>query len=79
MNDTSRRSGGRIVGVLYAGEMGSALGKLLADAGFKVISTLQGRGARTSGLCHQAGLEVVSSFREVVVASDVIISNTRVN
>ena len=74
MKDAPHRSNGRVVGILYAGEMGSALGQLLADAGFKVISTLEGRGLRTSRLCRQAGLEVVSSFREVVIASDIIIS-----
>jgi 3-hydroxyisobutyrate dehydrogenase-like beta-hydroxyacid dehydrogenase len=62
------------VGILYPGEMGSSLGRLLAAGGFRVVTTLEGRGARTCRLCRDAGLEVLESLSQVVHASDIVIS-----
>jgi len=59
---------------LYPGEMGSSFGKLLCEAGFRVITTIEGRSARTHRLCHESGLSVVDSLGEVLELSDVVIS-----
>jgi 3-hydroxyisobutyrate dehydrogenase-like beta-hydroxyacid dehydrogenase len=62
------------IGILYPGEMGSSFGKLLCEAGFRVITTVKGRSPRTHRLCHQGGLSVVGSLGEVLERSDVVIS-----
>src|SRR6267154_2109103 len=62
------------IGILYPGEMGSSFGKLLCEAGFRVITTIEGRSARTHRLCHESGLSVVDSLGEVLELSDVVIS-----
>jgi len=62
------------IGILYPGEMGSSFGKLLCEAGFRVITTVKGRSPRTQCLCHEAGLSVVDSLGEVLDRSDVVIS-----
>ena len=62
------------VGILFPGEMGSSLGRLLSEAGYAVVTTLEGRGPRTQKLCREAGLEVLGSFDEVVRLSNVVFS-----
>ena len=62
------------IGILFPGEMGSSLGKLLAEASFRVVTTLEGRGPRTARLCRDAGLEVLDSIGKVVRASNIVIS-----
>jgi 3-hydroxyisobutyrate dehydrogenase-like beta-hydroxyacid dehydrogenase len=62
------------IGILYPGEMGSTLGALLCEGGFRVLTTVDGRSARTRSLCEQAGLKVVESLLEVLRRSDVVIS-----
>ncbi|MCA9247916.1 MAG: NAD(P)-dependent oxidoreductase, partial [Planctomycetales bacterium] len=62
------------VGVLYPGEMGSAVGQLLCAEGCDVVTTLDGRSRRTEQLCGQTSLHVLSSFEDVLDVADVIIS-----
>ncbi len=62
------------IGILYPGEMGSALGKLLAGDGCRVVTTLEGRSDRTARLCREAGLEVLDSFADVVRLAGVVFS-----
>jgi 3-hydroxyisobutyrate dehydrogenase-like beta-hydroxyacid dehydrogenase len=62
------------IGILYPGEMGSSFGKLLCEAGFRVITTVEGRSPRTHRLCHECGLSIVDSLGEVLERSDVVIS-----
>jgi 3-hydroxyisobutyrate dehydrogenase-like beta-hydroxyacid dehydrogenase len=62
------------IGILYPGEMGVSFAKLLSDAGYRVITTLEGRSTRTHRLCHEAGLSVVDSLAEVLRDSAVVIS-----
>jgi 3-hydroxyisobutyrate dehydrogenase-like beta-hydroxyacid dehydrogenase len=69
-----RPSRDKVVGILYPGEMGSAFGRLLVDAGFKVVTTLEARSPRTAGLSARADLQVLPSFREVVQISDIVVS-----
>jgi 3-hydroxyisobutyrate dehydrogenase-like beta-hydroxyacid dehydrogenase len=62
------------VGILYAGEMGAALGRALRDDGLRVVTTLEGRGPRTQRLCREAGLEELASLCEVVAVAEVVVS-----
>jgi hypothetical protein len=62
------------IGILYPGEMGSALGKLLAENGLHVLTTVAGRSPRTQALCRAAGLPAVGSLRELLDASQMVIS-----
>ena len=69
-----RASRSTTIGILYAGEMGAALGRLLAGAGYHVVTTVAGRSRRTVGLAAEAGLEVLDDLEEVVAASQVVLS-----
>lgn len=62
------------VGILFPGEMGSTLGRLLLSRGVHVVTTLEGRSDRSARLCHAAGLEVLDSVREVVRHAEVLVS-----
>lgn len=64
----------RTIGILYPGEMGSSLGKLLREAGSSIVTTVEGRSPRTHRICHEAGLNVVDSLSEVLDRSDIVIS-----
>ncbi|HVS36427.1 MAG TPA: prephenate dehydrogenase/arogenate dehydrogenase family protein [Gemmataceae bacterium] len=62
------------IGILYPGELGAALGRILMASGRRVITALEGRGPRTQRLCREVGLEVAASFAEVVRRADVVFS-----
>ncbi len=62
------------VGLLYAGEMGTAVAAVLRDRGVRIISTLAGRSARTAARCQAMGIELLASMDEVVRQSDVVLS-----
>ena len=62
------------VGIVSAGEMGSALGAALRAGGARVVTTVAGRSARTAGLAAAAGLELLPDLDAVVRASSVLLS-----
>ncbi len=62
------------IGILYPGEMGSSLGRLLREGGFQVITTVEGRSPRTQRLGQEAGLTLVNSTEEVLDLADAVIS-----
>ena len=62
------------VGVLFPGEMGSAVAALLSARGTPVVTTLAGRGPATAAHCAASGAAVLPSLAEVVRASDVLVS-----
>jgi glycosyltransferase involved in cell wall biosynthesis/3-hydroxyisobutyrate dehydrogenase-like beta-hydroxyacid dehydrogenase len=62
------------IGILYPGEMGSALGGLFAAAGFHVVTTVDGRSERTRDLARGAALQMRATLAEVVDESDVLLS-----
>jgi 3-hydroxyisobutyrate dehydrogenase-like beta-hydroxyacid dehydrogenase len=65
-----------VVGVLWPGEMGHAIGRVLVGRGVRVVTSLEGRGARTKSLAAVAGIEDAGSVEGVVRESDVIFSVT---
>ena len=62
------------IGVLGIGEMGSAVATLLRDNGARVVTTLEGRSAKTRANAANAGVEDLGSMEEVVRASDLVLS-----
>ena len=62
------------VGILYAGEMGSALGRLFRKSGLRVVTTGQQRSRQTEEQAHCSGIELLPGFEDVVVQSDIVFS-----
>jgi 3-hydroxyisobutyrate dehydrogenase-like beta-hydroxyacid dehydrogenase len=65
----------RCVGILYPGELGSALGALLLDRGIDIVTTVQGRSDRSVASARAAGLTVLASITDVMTASDMVVSS----
>jgi len=62
------------VGIVYPGEMGSTLGRLLVQSGMPVITTTEGRGLRTRQLTEGARLLILPRLRDVAERADVVLS-----
>jgi 3-hydroxyisobutyrate dehydrogenase-like beta-hydroxyacid dehydrogenase len=62
------------VGIMSPGDMGSAIGKVLSDAGLNVITCLEGRGKLTQLRAQEAGMHDVASLDRLVSESDLILS-----
>ena len=60
------------VGVVSPGAMGSAVGRVLAAGGVRVVATVEGRSARTAQLAE--GIELLPGPDDVVAASGIILS-----
>jgi 3-hydroxyisobutyrate dehydrogenase-like beta-hydroxyacid dehydrogenase len=60
------------VGIVSPGAMGSALGRVLAAGGSRVVATTDGRSARTVRLAE--GLELLPSLADVVSVSDIVLT-----
>jgi 3-hydroxyisobutyrate dehydrogenase-like beta-hydroxyacid dehydrogenase len=60
------------IGIVSPGAMGSALGRTWASCGTRVVTTLDGRSARTRSLAR--GLEVLPVLADVLAVSDVVVS-----
>ena len=60
------------VGIVSPGAMGSAVGRVLATGGARVVATLEGRSERTAGLAE--GLELLPTLDAVVAASGIVLS-----
>lgn len=63
-----------VVAILSPGQMGHAIGRVLALRGARVITSLDGRSERTIGLTQRAGIENVGSLDRVVEEADIILS-----
>ncbi len=63
-----------IVGILSPGDMGSAIGKILRDAGLDVITCLEGRSELTRLRASEAGMRDVASLDRLVSESDLLLS-----
>ena len=62
------------IGLLHPGEMGAALGAVLAGRGYTVVWASDGRSAETRRRAEEARLEDVSTVAELVGRSDVVLS-----
>src|SRR5690349_13818802 len=64
----------KTIGILYPGEMGASVARVLVSRGARVVTALTGRGPRSARRCAESGIEVLGSLRDVVRAADVVIS-----
>src|SRR5687768_1236416 len=64
----------RTLGILFAGEMGSTLGRILVQQGHRVVTPLAERSARTRRLAQGAGLEAVDSVADLARVAEVVFS-----
>jgi 3-hydroxyisobutyrate dehydrogenase-like beta-hydroxyacid dehydrogenase len=64
----------RTVGIVSTGDMGHAIASVLRQAGFRVVTCLQGRSARTARLAAAAGCEGLPDLDALVASSDVVLS-----
>ncbi len=65
---------GPVVAILYAGELGSAFGRILLRAGRVVITTAADRSPRTAASARAAGFTIATTLSDAVADADVIIS-----
>ncbi len=64
----------RTIAVLMPGDMGHAVGRVLRDHGYRVITNLTGRSTHSKDLALTGGLEDVDSLSEIVAQADLILS-----
>ena len=62
------------VAILSPGEMGAAVGRSLAENGFTVVSTLEGRSEATRERALACGFRDGGSLADVVAAADIVLS-----
>lgn len=62
------------IGILYPGDMGHSLGRVLKEDGFPVVTTLAGRSARTRHLSGRADISALASMIDVGSRADVVLS-----
>lgn len=64
----------KTIAILMPGDMGHAVGRVLREHGFDVITALEGRSEHSLRLAQEAGLRDVGSLERVVDAADLILS-----
>ena len=62
------------IAIFSPGEMGAAVGKVLSDSGFTVITPLDGRSEPTRERARAAGFEDSGSLADAVAAADIVLS-----
>jgi 3-hydroxyisobutyrate dehydrogenase-like beta-hydroxyacid dehydrogenase len=62
------------VGILSPGDMGSAIGKVLSNSGFNVLTSLEGRSELTRIRAKESEMRDVHSVDNLVAESDLILS-----
>lgn len=62
------------VAMLSPGEMGSAVGRVLREGGLRVVTSLQGRSARSAERAAAAGITVVADDAALVREADALLS-----
>ena len=62
------------IGLLHPGEMGAAVGRCLADHGYAVLWTPEGRSAASASRAESAGLTATGGLADLVRRADIIIS-----
>src|SRR5690606_5065954 len=63
-----------VIGLLYAGEMGTALGASLAQRGCRVVTSCTGRSNATLQRCRKHGFEVLPTLEDVISTANVVLS-----
>ncbi len=61
------------VGLVGAGHMGAGLGWALREGGARVVTSLEGRSARTARLAADAGIDVLPALADVLRTAEVVL------
>ena len=64
----------RTIAILSPGNMGSAVGRVLRESGYDVVTNLDGRSDRTRALAEEAGFRAVSGMDGIVEEADLVMS-----
>ncbi|MEO8494843.1 MAG: NAD(P)-binding domain-containing protein [Planctomycetota bacterium] len=70
----SRRADVSTVGILYCGDLGAAIARLLQRAGVRVVTTCEGRSRRTRERAQSAEVEILPTLDAVASVADVVVS-----
>jgi 3-hydroxyisobutyrate dehydrogenase-like beta-hydroxyacid dehydrogenase len=62
------------VGILYCGDLGAALARLLKGTGVRVVTTCEGRSPRTRERAETAEVEILPTLDAVASVADVVVS-----
>ena len=62
------------IAVMSPGDMGHAVGRTLHEQGFRVITALAGRSARSRDLAAHGGLEDVDTLARLIAEADLVLS-----
>ena len=62
------------IAILSPGSMGSAVGKVLRESGYDLVTNLDGRSERTRVLAEEAGFRAVSGIDSIVEEADLVMS-----
>src|SRR6516165_6252045 len=63
-----------VIGLLHPGEMGTAVGRCLTEAGHTVLWASEGRGPQTAARARAAGLKDAGTAAEVADHADIVFS-----
>ena len=64
----------KVATVLSPGELGGALAGVLRSHGWRVVTSLEGRSARSSDAARSAGMEAAASLAEALREADLVVS-----
>jgi 3-hydroxyisobutyrate dehydrogenase-like beta-hydroxyacid dehydrogenase len=64
----------RTIAVLSPGDMGHSVANVLRHGGYRLVTCLQGRSARTAALAREAGCEALADYATLVREADVVLS-----
>ena len=67
----------KTIAIQSPGDMGHGIGRVLAEAGYRTVSALEGRSQRTRGLAKAAGIEDIGGLGYLLGQADVILSIMR--
>ena len=62
------------IAVMSPGDMGHAVGRTVRESGFRVITALAGRSARSHDLAARGGLEDVGTLAQMITEADLVLS-----
>ena len=62
------------IGLLSPGEMGASVGRVLVEAGVRVVTCLDGRGQATAERARAAGFTIAPNLTELVDAAHLVVS-----
>ena len=62
------------IAILSPGDMGHAVGRVLSEHGFDILTHLEGRSERTYALAQDAGFRISATLNELINEADLLLS-----